>query len=149
MIAGAGPARHGNGLGGRTTVAFHRKTVPLSSGPKRSPQGARGRDRRTLVVGHDRGAIVDPDPEPVGIVVSQTETAVAAGVAEVARPVVVVQGGAVAGEILGKEHVLDVVATRGVPRDAEPLAAHRVVRDPSHDAERANGGRPFRDAVYR
>ena len=72
-----------------------------------------------------------------------------ARVAPVAAPVVVVNAGAVGGEVLGEQHVLEVVAARRVARNrgVDPLAGHRFVRYPPQDVvdarRRTVGNRPL------
>ena len=98
---------------------------------------------------HDWRADLGPVPEPDRIVEVHAKAAVAAGVAPHARPVVVVKRGAVGGKILGEEHILDVVATWRIARDAETVARHRLVRDPTPDLVGPNRSLPGRDTVDR
>src|SRR6185436_12259185 len=68
------------------------------------------------------------------------EAAVGAGVAPAAAPVVVVQAGAVAGEVLGEEYVGQVVATGAEAGDADGVAVHRLVGDAPQNGEYAGWG---------
>src|SRR5207302_2199015 len=65
--------------------------------PRRDRAGAR---RQRLVVDHHGGADMGPGPQPGAVFVGQAETAVTAGVTPGAAPVVVVETGAIAREVL-------------------------------------------------
>src|SRR4051794_25415460 len=59
-----------------------------------------------------------PVPEPLGVFEVYAQAAVCTRIPEVGRPVVVVNSGAVAGEILRKQHVLQEVAAGRIARRA-------------------------------
>ena len=61
-----------------------------------------------------------------------------AGVTPGAAPVVVVETGAIAREVLREQHVGQVIAAGPKPRDADRVAIHRFVRHAAEDGEHAN-----------
>src|SRR5216683_5306118 len=90
-----------------------------------------------LVVNHYWRANVGPFPEPGAVAVGEAEAAVAAGVAPGTAPVVVVEAGAIAGEVLGEQHVGQVVPAWSKARDADGVAVHCFVGDAPQDREDA------------
>src|SRR5689334_7408887 len=72
----------------------------------------------------DGGTDVRPVPGEARFVVGNAQTAMRPGIAPVARPVVVVNAGAVVGEVLRPEHVFQVVAARRIAWDGrvDPFA---------------------------
>ena len=80
------------------------------------------------------------------------ETAMRAGVAKVARPVVVVDRLTARQEVLGEQHVRQVVAARRIARDADGRGVHRFVGHAANNAEGAGRCRkrtPADDGVHR
>src|SRR6266851_753743 len=71
----------------------------------------------------------------------------AAGIAPHTAPVVVVQAGAVAREVLGEQYIGQVVATRTEARDTDRVAVHGFVGDASDNREHAGWRRPRTGAL--
>src|SRR5215207_3410636 len=86
--------------------------------PRIRHPGVRTVTDASLSVHKDRCAERRPTPEERAIGVRQAEAAVRGAVAPVAAPVVVVNAGAVAGEVLRKQDVGEVVAARREARRA-------------------------------
>src|ERR671936_1817592 len=76
-----------------------------------------------------RGADIGPVPQKQAILEIQAQAAVRARIAKVTGPVVVVNARAVTGEVLGVQHVLQVVAARSVRVDTQCAAVHGLVLD--------------------
>src|SRR6266536_4556268 len=102
-----------------------------------------------LVVDVHRSAEGGPAPEKGAVGVREAQTAVRGGVAPVAAPVVVVQAGAIAGEVLREQHVGQEVPAWPKPRDANRVTVHRLVRYPADDPEHAERRRPRARAMNR
>src|SRR5262249_13374587 len=90
-----------------------------------------------------------PVPEPLTVGEAEAEAAVRAGAAEIRAPVVVVQARAIGREVLGIQHVGDVVAEWTVARDPKRRRVHRLVRYAAQDAEHTRRGRDLLDAAQR
>src|SRR4051812_35742520 len=90
---------------------------------------------RALVVDGQRRADMGPFPQQCAVAVGQPEAAVRPGVAPVAAPVVVVEAGTIAGEVLGEQDVGQVVAAGPEARDADGVAVHRLVGDAPKNGE--------------
>src|SRR5947209_14245727 len=95
------------------------------------------RARSLSVMYGDGGAEAGPGPQNGAVGVGQAQAAVRGGVAPVATPVVVVKAGAVACEVLGEEYVGQVVAAWAEAWDADRVAVHRLVGDPTDNGEDA------------
>src|SRR5712691_2441647 len=102
-----------------------------------------------LVMDRHRGAKPGPAPQERAVGVRQPQAAVRGGIAPVAAPVVVVQAGPVAGEVLGEQDVLQVVAAWPKTGNADGVAVHRLIGDAPADGEHANGRRTRAGAVDR
>src|SRR5713226_4952516 len=102
-----------------------------------------------LVMDGHRGAEPSPGPEERAVGVGEPEATVRGRVAPVAAPVVVVQAGPVAGEVLREQDVLQVVAAWPKTGNADGVAIHRFVGDATTDGEHADGRRPGTRAVDR
>src|SRR3982074_2024333 len=94
------------------------------------------------VVDYHRRSQMGPLPEPGAVGVVQAKAAVAASIAPHAAPVVVVQAGAVAGEVLGEQDVGQVVPAWTKGGNANRVAVHRFVGHAAQDRKDASRGRP-------
>src|SRR5260370_42204893 len=100
----------------------------------------RSRAEALVMDGH-RGAKPGQVPEEGAVGVGKSKAAGRGRIAQVAAPVVVVQTGSVAGEVLGEQNVLQVVAAWPETRNADGVAVHRFIRHAPADGEHAEGRR--------
>src|SRR5437016_884803 len=97
----------------------------------------RSRAEALVMDGHRR-AKPGPGPQERTVGVGQPQATMRGRIAPVAAPVVVVQAGPVAGEVLGKQDVLQVVAARPKTGNTDGVAVHRLVGDAPADGEHAD-----------
>src|SRR5205085_62809 len=90
----------------------------------------------------DRGSDAGPLPRELGLVQTDAKTSVRATIAPIRAPVVVVNAGAVSGEVLRVQHVVEVVPARRSARNRRnhALAGHRFVCQTRLDEVRPERG---------